>query len=235
MFLKKQTFEQDARKYWEKLLCGILVPGERGCSPSEGEVLCMYNDMKTRHPNCVCNILRSGKGQGDIFQPDDKISGIRISFTLDAVSSVEFILASSLYYVHFKTGGIAPFSRRVDTCDLSPTMRNIEDFVNNFPAHLAAFEKKKIEFEKKAKLKEMAKLSLKTCVSQMMEELGYGWDLADKGKFFLLRVTLGEKRMVEVSLNEKNLAKRISVLPGMLKKIEGLLETMPFPVNISNF
>ena len=114
-------------------------------------------------------------------------------------------------------------------------MRNIEDFVNNFPAHLAAFEKKKIEFEKKAKLKEMAKLSLKTCVSQMMEELGYGWNLSDKGKFFLLRVTLGEKRMVEVSLNEKNLAKRISVLPGMLKKIEGLLETMPFPVNISNF
>lgn len=76
MFLKKQTFEQDARKYWERHLCGILVPGERGCSPSEGEVLCMYNDMKTRRPNCVCNILRLGKGQGDIFQPGDKISGI---------------------------------------------------------------------------------------------------------------------------------------------------------------
>ena len=163
MFFKKQTFEQEARKYWEKLVRGVLVPGERGCAPSEGEVLGMYNDMKTRHPDCKCNILRSGKGK--IVQPGDKISGIRIVFSLDAGASVEFVLASSLYYVHFNTDGIAPFSHQVDTCDLSQTMKNIEDFVNNFPAHLVALEKKKIEFEKNAKLKEMARLSLKTSVA----------------------------------------------------------------------
>jgi hypothetical protein len=233
MFFKKQTFEQEARKYWEKLVCGILVPGERGCAPSEGEVLSMYNDMKTRHPGCKCNILRSGKGHGGMVQPGDKISGIRIVFALDAASSVEFILAESLYYVHFNTDGVAPFSHQVDSCDLSQTMKNIEDFVNNFPAHLVALEKKKIEFEKNAKLKEIARLSLKTSVAQMMSQMGYEWDLADREKYFLLRIEMGDKRMVEISLNDKNFAKRIPIMPEMLKNIERMLETMPFPVDIS--
>ena len=233
MFFKKQTFEQEARKYWEKLVCGILVPGERGCAPSEGEVLSMYNDMKTRHPGCKCNILRSGKGHGGMIQPGDKISGIRIVFALDAASSVEFILAESLYYVHFKTDGIAPFSNRVENCDLSQTMKNVEDFVNNFPTHLAALEDKRIEFEKKLKLKEMARLSLKTCVAQMMSQMGYQWDLSDRGKYFSLLIELGEKGMVEITLNEKNFTKRIPVIPELLKNIESMLGTMPFPVDIS--
>ena len=212
MFFKKQTFEQEARKYWEKLVRGVLVPGERGCAPSEGEVLGMYNDMKTRHPDCKCNILRSGKGK--IVQPGD-------------------VLASSLYYVHFNTDGVAPFSHQVDSCDLSQTMKNIEDFVNNFTAHLATLENKKIEFEKKAKLKEMARLSLKICVAQMMSQMGYEWDLADRGKNFSLRIEMGDKRMVEISLNDKNFAKRIPVIPEMLKNIKHMLEKMPFPVDIS--
>ena len=123
-----------------------------------------------------------------MIQPGDKISGIRIVFALDAASSVEFILAESLYYVHFKNDGIAPFSNRVENCDLSQTMKNVEDFVNNFPTHLAALEDKRIEFEKKLKLKEMARLSLKTCVAQMMSQMGYQWDLSDRGKYFSLLI-----------------------------------------------
>ena len=44
---------------------------------------------------------------------------------------------------------------------------------------------------------------------------------------------LGEKRMVEMSLNDKNFTKRIPAIPEMLKNIEGLLKTMPFSVDIS--
>ena len=233
MFLKKQTFEQEARKYWEKLVCGILVPGERGCAPSEGEVLGMYNDMKMWHPGCKCNILRSGKSQGGMFQQGDKISEIWISFVLDAKSFIEFILASSQYYVHFKTDGIVPFSHKIDFCDLPQTVKNIEDFINHFPAHLVTFEKQKLDFEKNAKLKEMARLSLKTCVTQMMSQMGHEYDLVDRGEYFLLRMELGEKRMVEMSLNDKNFTKRIPAIPEMLKNIEGLLKTMPFSVDIS--
>jgi hypothetical protein len=135
--------------------------------------------------------------------------------------------------VHFKNDGIAPFSNRVENCDLSQTMKNVEDFVNNFPTHLAALEDKRIEFEKKLKLKEMARLSLKTCVAQMMSQMGYQWDLSDRGKYFSLLIELGEKGMVEITLNEKNFTKRIPAIPELLKNIESMLGTMPLPVDIS--
>ena len=236
---KKECFEQTARKYWEKLVCGLLVPGERGCAPSEGEVLCAYNEMKSCYPGCKCNIVRVGKSQGDalqrdMFQQGDKICGIRVVAELSAAnSSIEFVLTDSLYYVHFKTDGIDSFSHRVDTCDLSQTMTNIKEFIDNFPAHLAALENEKVEFEKNAKLKEISRLSLKTCVAQMMSQLGYEWNLTDRGKFFLLQIELGEKRMVEISLNDKNFTKRIPAIPEVIKSVESLLETLPFPVDIS--
>ncbi|ACX74760.1 hypothetical protein FSU_1615 [Fibrobacter succinogenes subsp. succinogenes S85] len=237
--LKKESFETVARWYWEKRVCGLLVPGKRGCAPSEGEVLCAYNEMKSHYPGCKCNVVRSGKSQGDAFQRDmfqqgDKICGIRIVTDLNAAnSSIEFILADSLYYVHFKTDGIDSFSHRVDTCDLLQTIKNIKNFIDNFPAHLTALENEKVEFEKKAKLKEISRLSLKTCVAQMMSQLSHEWNLADKGKYFLLQIELGKKRMIEISLNDKNFTKRIPAIPNVLKSVEGLLETMPFPVDIS--
>ena len=169
-----------------------------------------------------------------MFQQGDKICGIRIVTDLNAAnSSIEFILADSLYYVHFKTDGIDSFSHRVDTCDLPQTMKNIKNFIDNFPAHLTALENEKVEFEKKAKLKEISRLSLKTCVAQMMSQLSHEWNLADKGKYFLLQIELGKKRMIEISLNDKNFTKRIPAIPNVLKSVEGLLETMPFPVEIS--
>jgi hypothetical protein len=39
--------------------------------------------------------------------------------------------------------------------------------------------------------------------------------------------------MIEISLNDKNFTKRIPAIPNVLKSVEGLLETMPFPVDIS--
>ncbi|WP_407456545.1 hypothetical protein [Fibrobacter sp.] len=49
---KERSFDQFARRYWEKFVNGILVPGERGCVPSEGETLSVYNELKERHPEC---------------------------------------------------------------------------------------------------------------------------------------------------------------------------------------
>ena len=67
----------------------------------------------------------------------------------------------------------------------------------------------------------------------MMSQLSHEWNLADKGKYFLLQIELGKKRMIEISLNDKNFTKRIPAIPNVLKSVEGLLETMPFPVDIS--
>jgi hypothetical protein len=39
--------------------------------------------------------------------------------------------------------------------------------------------------------------------------------------------------MVEISLNDKNFTKRIPAIPEVIKSVESLLETLPFPVDIS--
>lgn len=237
---KRASWGQVARHYWEKQVCGILVPGERGCSPSEGEILSAYNEMKARHPECRCNILKAGNVglykmvPGDLFQRSDRITGIMIAMPLGASnSSIGFMLSSSLFYVHFCTEGIAPFSHSVDICDLSKTIENFEAFIDNYPAHLAGLEQEKIEFEKRLKIEKMAKLSIKTGVSQVMAPLGYEWDLVDKGEYFTLRIGLGKKKLMEMTLNDKNFTKRIPIIPQMLQNVENLLKNLTFPVDIS--
>jgi hypothetical protein len=79
----------------------------------------------------------------------------------------------------------------------------------------------------------MASSSLKACVSQMLSPIGYEWNLTDKGKYFSLQIKISEKRIIEISLNEKNFTKRIPVIPEILKNIENLLNTLPFPIDIS--
>ncbi len=237
---KRASWGQVARNYWEKLVCKILVPGEPGCCPSEGEILSAYNEMKVRHPECRCNILKAGSIglykvlSGDLFQRGERITGIRIAMPLVvANSSIEFIFSSSLFYVHFCSDGIAPFSHTIDICDLGKSIGNFEAFITNFPAHLAGLEQERIEFEKRLKIEKMAKLSIRTGVSQILSPLGYDWDLVDKGEYFTLRIGLGKKKLVEMTLNDKNFTKRIPIIPHVLENVENFLENLTFPIDIS--
>ena len=237
---KRTSWGEVARNYWEKLVCGIPIPGERGSWPSEGEILSAYNEMKVRHPECRCNILKAGApskqktSSGDLFQRGDRITGIMIAMPLGTSnSSIGLMLSSSLFYVHFSTDGIAPFSHAVDICDLAKTIENFEAFITNFPTHLADLEQEKIEFEKRLKIEKMAKLSIKTGVSQVMSPLSYEWDLVDKGEYFTLRIGLGKKKLVEMTLNDKNFTKRIPTISQMLQNVENFLKNLTFPVDIS--
>ena len=236
---KKASWIQTALNYWEKIVGEILVPAEPGSYPSEGEILSAYNEMTTRHPECKCKILKSGNpglyktSFGELFQQGDRITGIWIIRLLESTDVVlEFFMSASLY-VCFKRKGLPSVLVQSSTCDLQQTMKNFEAFIDNYPAHLAGLEQEKIEFEKRLKIEKMAKLSIKTGVSQIMSPLGYGWDLVDKGDYFTLRIGLGKKKMVEMTLNAKNFTKRVPAIPENLKNIETLLKNLTFPVEIS--
>ena len=143
---KERVFERTVRKYWEKLVNGILVPGERGCTPSEGEVLSVYNELKERHPECECFILRTGEKSGEFYQQGDKIGGIRIIQQLGSVGSIEFRLSGN-FHVRLEIEGFMPFFRTEACCDLAQTISNFENFTDKFPSYLEEIEKKKLEFE----------------------------------------------------------------------------------------
>lgn len=230
---KKQTFEQIAQNFWEKLVRGILVPGERGYAPSMGEILCAYNEMRSRQPECEYIVLRTEKGSDEYFQPGDKFGGIRIIRKFDdASSSIEFILTNSTYYVRFETQGIDYLSHTVNYCDLSPTVRNFEDFIEKFPKYMESLEKKRLDYEKKNKIKEMTDSSIRASVSQVMSASGRRWSLDKFGKGFMLRIMANDTQ-IELTLNSRNFAKRISALTEVMEQVDAFSRALPFPVDVS--
>jgi hypothetical protein len=237
---KRASWGQVDHDYWKKIVGEIMVQAEPGRFPSEGEILSAYNEMTTRHPECKCKILKmeipgkSKTSSGDLFQQGDRITGIWIIRLLESIEVVlEFFMSSSGLYVCFKRKGLPSVLVKSSTCDLQQTMKNFEAFIDNYPAHLAGLEQEKIEFEKRLKIEKMAKLSIKTGVSQVMSSLGYEWNLVDKGDYFTLRIGLGKKKLVEMTLNDKNFTKRIPNIPHVLENVENFLKNLTFPVEIS--
>ena len=227
---KERVFERTVRKYWEKLVNGILVPGERGCTPSEGEVLSVYNELKERHPECECFILRTGERSGEFYQQGDKIGGIRIIQQLGSVGSIEFRLSGN-FHMRLEIEGLMPFFRTEACCDLAQTISNFENFIDKFPSYLEEIEKKKLEFEKKKKLEEMAKSSIQATVSQLLTPMGYRWELVERERDFLLKIG-GHGTWIEFALNRKNFTTRVAELPDVLGQIELLTKNLTFSMNI---
>ena len=208
---KDRAFERTISKYWEKLVNGILVPGERGCAPSMGEILCAYNDMKSRQPECKYVTLKTEKSSSEYFQPGDKFGGIRIIRTFESANaSIEFILTGATYYVRLQGNEVSYHSSKLNYCDLSQTISNFENFIDKFPSYLEEIEKKKLEFEKKKKL----------------------WELVERERDFLLKIG-GHGTWIEFALNRKNFTTRVAELPDVLSQIELLTKKLTFSMNIA--
>ena len=230
---KEESLKKLVQKFWEKRVLNILATGTRGNSPSEGELLSAYNDMKCRHPECNCIILRAKKSSSEYFLPGDKIGGIRIVENFGtANSSIEIALTSSTYYLQFNFDGMSSILQKVDFCDLPQTIKNFEKFIEKFPFYLDELETKRLQLGKKAKLEEMTKNSIKAGVSQVLSIKGYRWNLVDKDRQQLLQIAIGNGNSVEIMLNSKNFVKRISALSEELRQIEEFLKTLPFSANI---
>ena len=116
-------------------------------------------------------------------------------------------------------------------CDLAQTISNFEEFIDRFPSYMEGFEKKKIEFEKKCKLEDMAKNSIRTIVSQLLPPMGYRWDLVERDRDYLLKIG-GHGTWIEFTLSRKNFTTRVAELPDVLRQIEALSKNMTFPMKI---
>ena len=153
---------------------------------------------------------------------------------VDGILVTEHGYEPSNCYVRFALGGwLIPYTKTATRCDLARTMRNFEEFIEKYPQNREKLEQKKLEFEKKIKLDEMAKNTVRACVSQAMASTARKWDLVEKGSQFLLRIGMGDGNFFEMTMNRRNFAKRISALPEAMKRIDTLFKTLPFPVDIS--
>ncbi len=105
-------------------------------------------------------------------------------------------------------------------------------------------EEKRIEEQKQKKLAEIASKSIETIVPQMMTESGYEWNLESEYKHFgcgcvpdryILHIKTKSHKMIEITLSQKNFAKKIPEILNVVRQIEQLLEQAPFAVNIVNY
>ena len=234
---KDRSFERIARRYWEKLVVDVIAPGPRGYSPSEGELLGAYNDIKSKYPECRCIIEWDKKKRRGQLQRDDKIKDITVVRTIasSTMGNVTIGFGGRLvYYVYFSINGIKPLVIKTAAyCDLPQTVKNFEEFIERLPERLEDFEKQHLENEKKKKLTEITKKSIQATVEQVLSATPYTWDLLDKGKSFDLVVHMGPHNMVKVALDSRNFMKRMRMLQGMLKQVETFFDTLEIPVEIS--
>lgn len=222
--------------YWDKRVNKILVHGERGTFPCEGEILGAFNELKYRKPENKYSVLTIVEQQKTLFQRDDKINEIKLRKKLNSFHSVELVInfeATLRLSISDSTQHVRSFSYSSPTINLQETLKNLDAFVENFPKFLEDFNILEINNAKKAKLNNIAKLSIHTAVEQVMSETPYEWDLVDKGDFHSLRIGMGKKNMVQMTLNSRNFTKRVSALADALHAVEELFDTLPFPMDIT--
>lgn len=217
--------------FWGRLVNRILVRGQSVNSLSEGEILCAFNELKSRRPEHRYSVKAVGENQKTMFQQGDKIQEIRIAKSLNAMVSVE-LLVNFQTTVRLSIKDFTSISCSLPTIDLQNTLENLERFVDDFPKNFVRFENALVENEKKAKIVAMAKVSIKTAVEHLLASTHYEWELIESGKFYSLRVGMGEN-VVSMTLNDKNFARRIPVLLDALRQVESLVESLPFPMDIA--
>ena len=217
--------------YWGRLVNRILVRGQSVSSLSEGEILCAFNELKNHRPEHRYSVKAVGEKLGAMFQQGDKIQEIRIAKSLNAMVSVE-LLVNFQATVRLSFKDFTSISYSLPTIDLQSSLENLERFIDDFPKSFERFENALVENEKRAKIEAMAKVSIKAAIEQLLASTHYEWELIESGKFYSLRVGMGDN-VVSMTLNDKNFARRIPVLLDALRQVENLVESLPIPMDIA--
>ena len=136
----------------------------------------------------------------------------------------------------------------IENLDVDATLDSIRAWVGNYQEYKAGAERiaeeKRTEELKQQKLAEMASKSIETIVPQMMAESGYEWNLESEYKRYgcggvperyILRIKTKSHKMIEITLSQKNFAKKIPEIMNVVRQFEQLLEQAPFAVNILNY
>ena len=227
---------ESLQAYWDKITGKILVPGGRGDFPCEGVFLSAFNELKYRNPERKYSITTIGDRQGNLFQQGCKINEIKLKKNFGSTHSIELVVnfqATLRLSINDSAQHERSFSYSSLTINLQETLKNLDAFVENFPKFLEDFNILEINNAKKTKLDNMAKLSIKTVVEQVMSGTPYKWKLTDKGEYFSLQVGMGHNKTVTLTLNSRNFAKRVSSLADALHAVETLFEELSFPMDIT--
>ena len=178
---------------------------------------------------------------------------IRDRSKLELTLSINLMTRKSYVFLYSKIGltkgnFITVSVEDIENLDVEATLDNMRAWAVDYQKHKADAERiaeeKRIEELKQKKLAEMASKSIETIVPQMMAESGYEWNLESEYKHYgcggvperyILRIKTKSHKMIEITLSQKNFAKKIPEILNVVHQIEQLLEQAPFAVNILNY
>ena len=178
---------------------------------------------------------------------------IRDRSKLELTLSINLMTRKSYVFLYSKIGltkgnFITVSVEDVENLDVEATLDNMRAWAVDYQKNKANAERiaeeKRIEELKQKKLAEMASKSIETIVPQMMAESGYEWNLESEYKHYgcggvperyILRIKTKSHKMIEITLSQKNFAKKIPEILNVVHQIEQLLEQAPFAVIILNY
>ena len=220
--------------FWQPLVKKIYASNTDGIFPDKNNVYAAFARLQKARPNVGSEISYKQESRG--YRERDETLAICISKSFEGRSSISLTVNCETEFlsIHFEYADIEAFNVpfRRSQCDLSATLDNLANFIEEFPSYCEQSSRIITEIEKERKLEEIARDTIRATVSHIMESTKYSWNLYEFENTFSLEVSINDEYSVEMDFNTQNYLERIPALQGILKQTENFMKEIPFPITI---
>ena len=209
-------------------------------------------EVKECYSDAKYHVLR-GRRRIEIVKLKLNPRPIKERANLDLSLSINLVTRKSFLFLISKIGlprghYVSVAVEDIQNLDVDATLNSIRLWIEKYQEYRQEIEKiveaRRLEALKQKKLAEIASQSIEAIVPQMMAESGYEWNLERDYRHYgsggvperyMLRIKTKSHKMIEITLNQKNFAKKIPEILNVVRQFEQLLEQTPFAVNILNY
>jgi len=222
------------QKFWQPLVKRIYACNTDGFFPDKDGVYAAFIRLQKAWPNIGFEISYKQESRG--YRKCDKTQAICISKSFEVQDSISLIVNCEAEFlsIHFEYTDIEAFNVpfRRSQCDLGATLDNLANFIEEFPSFCEQSSRIITEIEKEQKLEEIARDTIRSTVSHIMESSKFSWNLTEDENTFSLEVLINDENTVKMDFNTQNYLERIPALQGILKQTENFVKEIPFPITI---
>ena len=232
--VQKKIKSDACHNFWQPLVKKIYACNTDGIFPDKDGAYAAFVCLQKTRPNVGFEISYKLESRG--YRECDKTLAICISKSFAGQGSISLTVNCEAEFlsIHFEYADIEAFNVPFlhSQCDLGATLDNLANFIEEFPSYCEQSSRIITEIEKEQKLEEIARDTIRTTVSHIMESSKYSWNLTKDENTFSLEVSINDEYTVEMDFDTQNYLERIPALQGILKQTENFLKEIPFPITI---
>lgn len=123
----------------------------------------------------------------------------------------------------------------VDIRDYKTILKEFINFYKNYKHYCEELHPLLHECEKQEKIRQTARATIRTVIPNLMAQTGYEWNLVEEDDRAILQVKMKRAKMIEITLGYKTFANKIPELVNVIKQMDELISTIPYPANIKSY